>query len=114
MIYFRILDARATHEHLGFIPEFLSEQDPRSAVEQIDANYQHGGGWRDMRVGDGGWRLIDGGRVIKYPGDMPLHALAGAKLHATADSKGELIYIYESAFVAVIQPDGSARVARID
>lgn len=114
MIDFRILDARVTPEHLGFIPDFMSEHDPRGAVEQIDANYQHGGGWTDMRVGEGGWRLIDGGRVIKYPGDTPMHAYAVAHLHKRGEGTGELIYIYESAFVCVIQPDGSARVARID
>jgi hypothetical protein len=34
------------HESLGFIPQFLHADDPRSAAEQIDASYQHGGGWK--------------------------------------------------------------------
>lgn len=114
MLRFKYLDARVTEDHLGFIPEFLDPADPRGAVEQIDANYQHGGGWRDMRVGEGGWKLMLGADVLKYPGDAPLHAYAQATLPASALRGVEVIRIYESAFVAVIQADHSFRVARID
>lgn len=104
MLQFKILDARVTPDHLGFIPEFLSEHDPRPAVEQIDANYQHGGGWRPIK----GFMPLSDFHLLKYPGDPPLHALAVAEL------RDERIFIYEHAFVAVQHADGTFSTARID
>jgi len=94
---------RATPEMLGFIPSFLSERDPRPAREQIDSNYGHGGGWfpsRGMTLG------ADGN--LHYPGDPPYQLIAETRL------RDEVIRFYDCSFVAIIQPDGSFEVARLD
>lgn len=90
--------------HLGFIPSFLSEYDPRPAREQLDQNYAHGGGWSPMP----GWQLQSDGESLRYPGDPVLHPLAEAKL------RDETIRFYDCAFVAIFQPDGSFEVDRLD
>lgn len=118
MLTFKIIDPRYTQEDLGFIPCFLTESNPRDAVTQIDEGYQHGGGWRDLKVGDKGFRVVGADKLLFFPGDPPLHRIAEATLHGEEATFGnlpiELIYFYESAFIAVIQSDGSFRVARID
>lgn len=89
--------------NLGLLPNFLSEDDPRSAKEQLNENYAHGGGWLPME----GFKLTSRGR-LSYPGDPPLRALAVTKL------RHEAIVLFEHEFVAIIQPDGTFEVARMD
>ncbi len=101
---FTILRPRATEEHLGFIPLMLSDSDPRPAREQFDQNYAHGGGWRPMQ----GWSIRPHDGSLKYPGDPAMLPIARAQLH------DETIFVYESAWVAIVQPDGSFEVARMD
>lgn len=89
-------------ERLGLIPEFLSEHDPRPAREQLDERYAHGGGWRPMA----GWTLK--GNTLQYPGDDKLHVIAVGRL------RDEIIAVFPNAWVAIIQPDDSYEVARMD
>lgn len=103
-------------EVAGLLPSFLDEADERGAVEQIDAHYQHGGGWKDFT----GFILgghIDRGYTLQYPGDPPEREVSRAVM------RGELIVLFESSWVAVIKPDmtfsqdgwlGDYKVARID
>ena len=84
----------------GYIPSFLSEDDPRSAAEQIAAEYV--GGWSKFD----GFKMID--ESLKYPGDPALQPLAEGWL------RDEHILVYESAWVAIVQKDGSFEVARLD
>ena len=94
-------------EVAGFIPQWLSKDDPRSAVEQIDAAYQHGGGWHDFE----GFKLTDGGDrpyYLRYPGDPLTRELSRATL------RDETLVLFEHSWFAVIQADGSFRVARLD
>lgn len=98
-----MLHPQMTMEHLGFLPSFLSELNPMSAKVQIDANYRHGGGWRSIKE----FRL-NADNSIKYPGDPVLKPLAMTKL------RDETIIFYDCAIVAIIQPDRSFEVARID
>lgn len=93
---------QATAEHLGLIPHFLSRADSRSAREQFDEAYQHGGGWRPFR----GFEMRKTG--IKYPGDPLMPLLAEGRLGK------EIIRIYDCAWVAIVQPDGSFEISRID
>ena len=97
-----LIHPKMTHEALGFLPGMLSETDPRPAREQLDANYAHGGGWRPLPK----FTITDKGLV--YPGDPPLPLLAEALL------RDELIRVYVHSWVAVIQPDGSYEVSRMD
>lgn len=94
---------QAEPDHLGFIPSFVSAIDPRPAVEQFDERYSAGGGWHDFK----GFRMLSNGN-LKYPGDPETVLLYEATLHA------ETIRVYESAWVAVVQPGGSFAVARLD
>ena len=86
----------------GFIPIWLFDEVGTSAVEQIDANYKHGGGWRDCA----GFSLVDD-RLV-YPGDPDMEPKAQGKL------RDERILIYDYGWVAVVQPDNTFKVARID
>lgn len=88
---------------IGFVSLMLREDDPRPAAKQLDAGYSHGGGWRPFK----GHTLGDD-NSLKYPGDPKMKPWAFAKL------RDELICVYESAWFAVIQPDRSFEVCRMD
>ena len=105
MILFTALNSQVTPEHLGLIPLFLSSEDTAPAREQFDANYAHGGGWLPMS----GWTLSDK-LVLTYQDgeDPPLSPLAAAKFN------GELILVYPYGWVAIVQPDGTFEVSRMD
>jgi hypothetical protein len=90
-----------TPNMLGYIPSFLREADERSAREQINSGYI--GKWHPM----GGFTMLANGN-LKYPGDPPTQLLAETTM------RGETIRFYDYAWVAIIQPDGSFEVARLD
>ena len=89
-------------DELGFLPEMIDQEDPRSAAAQFDANYGHGGGWRPMK----GFTVK--GFVLRYPGDPPYEPIAMWPL------RDEMIVVYPHAIVAVFQKDGSFDVCRMD
>lgn len=95
-----------TPEHLGLIPSFISEADPRSAAEQFDANYKFGG-WKPMA----GFTLHRDGSprnwTLTYPGDPVLPVLAYAHL------RDEIILFFPYSWIAVVSADGF-EVARMD
>lgn len=119
MLNFKYIDPRCTPDHLGLIPDFFLDSDPRPAVEQINDRYRHGGGWFDLKVGRGGFKLLANG-ALKYPEDPALPALAEAWLHALPNTvypdgvERERIVVHAGAFVSIHQPDGSFRVSRLD
>jgi hypothetical protein len=88
---------------LGLLEDMLDANDPRPAREQFDAKYRHGGGWRPMPR----FKLLDND-CLQYPGDPLFRPLAEARL------RDELIRFYEHEWVAIIQPDHSFEVARMD
>lgn len=98
-----MLHPRMTPDALGYIPGFLSEDDPRPAREQIDAHYQHGGGWCPNK----GFTLRRD-NVLQFPGDPLFPPLAQVRL------RDELIVLYPHSYVAIIQPDRSFEAARVD
>jgi hypothetical protein len=95
-----MLDPRATPDHVGFIPSFLDEADPRPAAEQFNENYI--GGWRPQE----GFKLR--GLSLKYPGDPAMLPLAFIHF------RNEKIFIYPHAYVCIIQPDGAFEACRMD
>lgn len=97
-----ILQPRVRPEHLGMIPMFLLPNDPRSAREQFDERYAHGGGWQPFK----GFTMTEAG--LEYLGDPPVKLLAEGRF------RDEIIRIYEYAWVAVVQPDGSYEISRMD
>lgn len=103
MLRFNLLHPQAA-EALGFIPLFLSKDDPRSAKDQFQEAYAHGGGWRPMK----GWKLDRTMLEITYPGDPAYKPLAVGFL------RDETIVVYHHAWVMILQDDGSFEIARMD
>ncbi len=99
---------------LGNIPSFLSENDPRSAIEQLHEAYSHAGGWLPVS----GFKRPSAelitefhplpSMVIHYPGDPLLYPLAGTTL------RDEAIIFYHNAWVGVFAPDETFEVARLN
>lgn len=101
----KFLHPQATVDHVGMIPYWLSSDDPRPAKDQLNTAYVHGGGWHSF--GQGQWRITRS-NFLHYPGDPPLIPLAEINM------RDELIVIYDCSIVAIIQPDRSFEVARMD
>lgn len=105
MITWELLHPMMTLDHLGLLPAFILEADPRSAREQIHERYSHGGGWFPYK----GFRLGEDNRLIsEYPEEPDLMPLARTRL------RHELVLFYNHSWVAVVQPDRSFETARID
>jgi hypothetical protein len=102
MMLWTLLHPEMTPEHLGLLPSFLIEEDPRPAKEQFQERYIYGG-WRPMK----GFKL-NGDYALWYPGDPLLHPIAMTKL------RDEIIFLYRHDWVAILQPDGSFEVSRMD
>lgn len=93
----------ATPDHLGYVPDFLSEDDPAPAREQIHKNYRHGGGWQPFT----GVKMDEG--CLRFPGDPPFPLIAETRL------RDETIRLYGNGpWLAIVQPDGSYEVSKID
>jgi hypothetical protein len=103
MMTWELLHPQVDESWLGLLPSMLNEKDPRPAKEQLDAGYRHGGGWQPFA----GFKLTNK-NMLMYPGDPPTRPLAQVKL------RDELIILFEHAWVAVIQPDRSFEVCRMD
>jgi hypothetical protein len=103
MLDWTMLHPRMNLAALGYLPDFIDAEDPRDARTQLDAGYKHFGGFSAMK----GFRL-DTDNWLHFPGDPPLPPIAQARLRA------ELICVYQGDWVAVIQPDRSFVVARMD
>jgi hypothetical protein len=101
-----VLHPKTQPEHLGLIPEFMNEGDPRPAREQIHDNYRHGGGWHGMP----GFKLTWKNElpILQYPGDPPLIPLAVMRL------RQERIFVYLHGITAIVQPDGTFEASRLD
>ena len=98
------LHPKLTPEHLGFLPGFLDADDPRPAREQIDASYQHGGGWQPFE----GFKFDPGRLTLKYPGDPAFKAIAMTTL------RDETLYFFDHDWLLILQPDGVWEVARVN
>lgn len=94
----------ATLDHMGYIPSFLFDEDPRPAAVQINERYVHGGWdttWSSQFV------MLDGD-VLQWPQDPPQYPICELRL------RDERIVLYPASVVAIIQPDGSFEVSRLD
>lgn len=101
----KMLHPNATIDHLGFLPSFLDEDEPLPAAEQIDSNFQHGGGWKPFD----GFIFNPDDNSLKYPGDPPLRPCAETRL------RGEHILLYHpGSWIVIVQPDGSWEAAKVD
>jgi hypothetical protein len=87
----------------GFIPDFLDEGDPRPAREQFNERYR--GGWVPAPPG---LKLDVSTLRLTYPGDPAMVPLS------TMYFRDEVIVLFRSSWVCIIQPDRSWEVARMD
>jgi hypothetical protein len=81
----------------------ISEDDPRPARDQLDAGYRHGGGWMSF-VG----HTLNADDSLSYPGDPSIYPVAMTRL------RDETILVYPHDWVAIVQPDRSFEVCRMD
>ena len=90
--------------NLGFLPDILRSDDKRPVKAQLEDRYQHGGGWRPIPG-----LTMSASRTLRYPGDPPYRPSAITKIG------DELVVFYQQAsLLAVIQPDKSFDVVRVD
>jgi hypothetical protein len=104
-----LLNPHVNPEVFGIIPEFLNPDDPRPAREQFNERYAHGGGWCPSK----GWQLLKDDSIYYTQsveeGEDPRHSpLARFKF------RNESIVLYDHAWVAIIQPDRTFEVSRMD
>ena len=97
------LEPGVTLQTLGALPDMLDANDPAPAREQLDRGYRNGGGFRAL---SGCYLGADD--VLHFPGDRPYRPIAEMRM------RDERILIFEGSFVAVIAPDRSFEVARMD
>lgn len=89
-------------EAWGLIPDFLSEDNPEPAAKQFNHNYQSG--WSPFK----GFKLNAATLVLTYPGDPPMEPMGEMQF------RDEMILLYPSAWVLILQKDGTWEVARMD
>jgi hypothetical protein len=107
-----MVDPRIFHpDMLGLIPSFFDPRVDTPIIEQIDANYQHGGGWRNIAAPHGSLTL-EQGFVLKSPGERAYQPIASCSM-CERDEK-VLVVVFESGMTAVVAADGSYQVARLD
>lgn len=91
-------------DFIGYVSMMLNDEDPRSVREQLDANYQHGGGWQPLAGATLGEKM----RMV-YPGDPPLEPLDYTVV------REEMCICYACAFFGIVQRGGeAAEFARMD
>ena len=111
MIQFTALHPSAA-QLVGYIPLMLEESDQRSAAEQFNERYAHGGGWSPLA----GWRRSGSDEeqdprecyAVEYPGDPVMRPVAIARL------REEVVCVYPHAWVGVFQPSGEFELSRMD
>lgn len=100
----RLLHPEMTQEALGYLPLYLSDSDQRPAAVQFQERYGPiGGGWTPTKQ-----KIELKPDGLHFPGDPVMPPLAETKLG------DETIRFYDCSWVAIIQPDGSYEIARID
>lgn len=100
-LYWQFHHPRMTMEHLGLIPGWLHEEDPRGIAEQMDAHYGFGGFKQYPISGYKVYRAM----CLKYPGDPLMRPLATLKL------RDETLAFYDHAICAVFDKDEKLVVA---
>jgi len=105
MVQVIALHPRATIEHAGSIPYMLSDDSSLSIREQLDVGYRHGGGWQPFR----GFELL-ADDSLSYPGDPPQRPI----LEFQVEGRDQRVLLYEHSWVAIINPDRSFEVCRMD
>lgn len=92
----------------GILPEFFDESDPRPARDQLHENYAHGGGVHPFKGFTlNSWRSL-GRAYLSYPEDPPMMEVARGFL------RNETVILFESNWVAIVQPNDDHLICRVD
>lgn len=93
----------------GLLPSFFSPKDPRPASEQLNDAYAHGGGFLPFKgfILGHDWQNVNYAS-IHYPLDPPMWEVSRATL------REETLILFEGAWLAIVQPDGSNVICRVD
>jgi hypothetical protein len=89
---------------VGNIRYFASESHKDKLSEQFDKAYSFGGGWRPFP----GFTMDKDDGTITYPEDPPFKPLAVSKF------REQTVYVYNYGWVAIVEPDGSFEISRMD
>lgn len=92
----------ATLREFGYLADWLSDCDPRPASEQLGSRYCTGG-WEPFS----GFKLSPNESLL-YPGDPPTRPIAELRI------RDERVVLYDSAWIAIIQKDGTFECMRMD
>lgn len=93
-------------EAMGLLPSWIVSWDGVETLqEHFNREYAHGGGWVPMAK----WIVEPDGR-IQYPADENKIYNPLARFRALQYT----VYIYESAWVAIVPDEGEAEVARMN
>lgn len=103
LLRWEFLHPLMTYDRLGYLPGMLSDATTMRARDQLDRGYQNGGGWRAFKG-----HTLNADNSLSYPEDPDLIPLAQTRL------RDELIVFYEHSWVAIIQPDRSFEICRMD
>lgn len=90
---------------LGLVPHFFWNSDPRPAKDQLADRYAHGGGYRPIA----GFTMDPDTADLQFIGDPPFRAVAEAWLRTE-----RLLFYSNCSLLAIVQPDGSFVVTRVD
>jgi hypothetical protein len=97
-----IIIGGAPAEEWGLIPDFLDDDDPRSAKEQFNDRYV--AGWEPFE----GFTFDVETGMLSYPGDPPMKPISIMLF------RQELILLFDFAWVMIVQPDKSWEICRMD
>ena len=87
----------------GSIPNFLDEKDPRPAREQFNERYR--AGW----VPGPEWLKFNRKTLLlTYPGDPPMQPIS------LLPFRSEILLLYPSSWMLILQRDGKWEAARMD
>lgn len=105
-----IQEQRFSPKMLGFLPDLISNLYPGNVAEQLERNYAHGGGYRDLtKLEPGKWTFNKRNKTLRYRGESDIfNPLASVQI------KDEMVYFYKYSLLAIVKPDGSFAVTRVD
>jgi len=94
---------RADINDIGYVSMMVRESDPRSLREQLHDGYSHGGGWDPFE----GFTLGED-NSLQFPGDPAYKVMWELKF------RDQLFCVYKHAWFAIINPDRTFEVCRMD
>ena len=104
MLHFTPLVKGFNENMAGDLRFFANENSDTPLNKQINKAYSFGGGWNPLN----GFEFNQETKGIKYPGDPELLPLA------VATFKEQQVYLYHYSWVAIVNPDKSFEVSRVD